>query len=300
MELTSPYLSDTFREKIWPAFQEEFADRPHTLKNYKNILQAFCGYIGKDFLEAREEDVTNYYKFLSVRCELGTMSRRSMLTYQKTLRALAYKTEEIIAEQHLAVFFLNMFKDTVAGDVRKIREDMWLASPEEISALMTEVRNAREMMLLQILTEGALTAAQIRELTWECMKPKAGGQWFSYDQKHGFFASEFFRMTWKDYLQEAVVNHTYQPRGPLFVSGQGNRLDTKNISTLIKRLRKHAGLTREITARQLRDYALLLRLDDLLTAGEEDFEQRVVLDEAQKTRMRELYQWMIQQGMIEG
>jgi site-specific recombinase XerD len=299
MELKSNYISADFKAKIWPCFEKEFAARPHTLKNYKNILVSFCEYIAKDFLEVRQDDIAVYYKYLNVKCELGTMSRRSMLTYQKTLRAVAYKTEEYIKKEDLTIFYINVFKDSIASDIRAIRDDMWLISPDEITSLYSCVRNMREMMILLMLSEGGLTAAQIGKLTWECMKTTMNGKWIGYDGIYGFYMSDFMAMAWKDYMQEQITNRQYRPGGLLFTSRLGNPLDTKNISTLVKHCRTKAGLERKITARQLRDYALLIRLDDLLHKGEAEFSKRVLLDDMQKTRMRELYQWMIKEGMIE-
>lgn len=288
MQLRSEYLSETFKTYLWPCFEEEFSgERAHTLKNYKNTLEPFCAYVKKDFLSVAEEDVLAYYAYLESRAEAGNMSRRTMLTYKKNLRALSCAVERYIHEKNLPIIYHNYFHNSVKGDVRAISEDVWLANSEDVSQLIAQAHSPKEMLVLLVLTEGALTANQISALTWEGFSEKS--RWYVYDeQQHGFQVSELFLIAWKDYREETEAAGG-KTTGVLFRNRSGNPINTKGISSLIKRCRTEAGISAEITARQLRDYALMQKLSWLLSEGEEAVEKAASLDEAQITRMRELY-----------
>lgn len=288
MKLRSEYLSEAFKTQLWPCFEAEFCgERAHSLKNYKNTLEPFCAYVKKDFLSVTEQDIAAYYAYLEERVETGSMSRRTMLTYKKNLRALSCAAERYISEKQLPIIYRNRFRNSVQGDVRTISEDVWLANPEDVSQLIAQARSPKEMLVLMMLAEGALTASQISVLTWEGLDEKE--HWYVYDdEQHGFQVSELFLIAWKDYREEAEAAGG-GTAGILFRNRSGNPINTKGISSLIKRCRTEAGISAEITARQLRDYALMQKLLKLLSAGEAANEQAASMDEAQITRMRELY-----------
>ncbi len=287
MELRSKYISDYFKSHIWPCFEKEFGqERAHSLKNYKNTLEPFCEYVKKDFLKVTPEDVGRYYAYLEGRVRLGNMSHGSMLTYKKNLRALSCAIERFIKENQLSITYNNYFHNSIQGDVRCISENAWLAESKEITTLISKANTPREMLLLLMLTEGALTATQISKLTWEGFSEKH--LWYQYDDKHGFPVSELFHIAWKDYREE-MIEAGKEPKGLLFFNRKNNPVNTKNISTLIKRCRMEAGISREITARQLRDYGLVQRFKELWHAGDEADNLATNLDDGQITRMRELY-----------
>lgn len=288
MELRSEYLSDLFKTQLWPCFEAEFCgERAHSLKNYKNTLEPFCAYVKKDFLSVDEEDVALYYTYLEERVASGTLSKRTMLTYQKNLRAISCAAERYIREKGLPVAYVNHFHNSVRQDVRAISEDVWLANSEDVSRLIACAHSPKEMLILLVLTEGALTAAQISALTWEGFSEEK--RWYVYDdEQHGFAVSELFCIAWKDYREEQEEAGR-QTTGLLFWNRSKNPVNTKGISTLIKRCRMEAGISARITARQLRDYALMQRLEGLLDMGDAADEQADSMDEAQITRMRELY-----------
>lgn len=287
MKLRSEYLSEAFKTQLWPCFEAEFCgERAHSLKNYKNTLEPFCAYVKKDFLGVTEADIDAYYAYLEERVENGTMSRRTMLTYKKNLRALSCAVERYICEKQLPIVYQNHFRNSIQGDVRTISEDVWLANSEDVSRLIAQAHSPKEMLILLVLTEGALTAAQISTLIWEGFMEER--RWYGYDEQHGFPVSELFLIAWKDYREE-VEAAGGETTGILFRNRNGNPINTKGISSLIKRCRTEAGISAEITARQLRDYALMQKLLKLLSAGEAADEQAASMDEAQITRMRELY-----------
>ncbi len=282
----SEHLSREFMEDIWPCFEAEFGGKLHTLKNYKNTLDAFCEFTKEDFLDVKAEDVERYYAYLNERVENGLLSSRSMLTYQKTLRAMSCAVERYIDEKKLMVAYQNCFRNSVKGDVRAISADAWLVHSEDVSKLIAYAHTPKEMLVLLMLTEGALTASQITSLTWENFHEE--DEWFAYDEEHGFYVTELFLIAWKDYREECR-NKGLPTTGQLFTNRNGNPINTKGISTLIKRCRMEAGLEQEITARQLRDFALMQKLTWLLGEGEKADAEAAKLDDGQITRMRELY-----------
>ncbi len=287
MKLRSEYISETFKREIWPCFEEEFSGgRAHSLKNYKNTLEPFCNFVQKDFLSITQEDISSYYAYLEGRVQAGTMSQRTMLTYKKNLRALSCAAERFIKEKQLPIIYNNYFHNSVQGDVRSISENAWLASSEEVSRLIAQAHSPKEMLVLVMLTEGALTASQISTLTWEGLDEE--GHWYRYDECHGFSVSELFLIAWRDYKEE-FLEAGQEPKGLLFLNRNKNPINTKGISSLIKRCRREAGISSDITARQLRDYGLMQRFQGLLAAGDDADTLATALDDGQITRMRELY-----------
>lgn len=282
----SEFLSDEFMGEIWPCFEAEFGNKRHTLKNYKNTLDAFCEFVKKDFLSVTSEDVEGYYGYLEDRVEAGLLSARSMLTYQKTLRAMSCAVERYIGKKNLSVSFQNSFRNSVKGDVRAISEDVWLVHSEDVAKLISCAHSPKEMLVLLMLTEGALTATQITGLKWEDFDEEE--EWYAYDEDHGFHVTELFHIAWKDYREESK-NAGRPVMGQLFTNRNGNPINTKGISTLIKRCREEAELPLDVTARQLRDFALMQKLSWLLGEGERADAEAAKLDDGQITRMRELY-----------
>lgn len=230
------YASNLTKEKIWPDFLEHFKS-PTTAASYASDIREIMEYFQKDFWMIREKEADTYFRQMENRVKQGTLSPGTMAKKFRELHSFAafacghrkkYRIGKEYQDYYQPYLRLTEKPAPYARSVPPEHIDRLLAAAEEDLAAY---------VIILLLYRAGLTSTEITWLRPEDLILYEDGMYAVARGRRDlcYLPDDVARMV--ELLLEGTSRGTY-----LFTSSRGNQFSLMQISRMLKKYERMAGI----------------------------------------------------------
>ncbi len=257
------YLSDLFKNVIWPDYSQapnkvtNKIKNERTLKDYLRNVHYICASCKKDFIDIEAEDAENYFKKLAKEKKYTVRSRNSILVSLRNLSSYIVEHREKYGLKN----YCNAFITVQSPEYDTYIKETELPTDEEINKIMTACEEDEMLtVIFMFINRMGLSASEVCNLSQGKIRMDGASRYYIdfSDKLHERFVKipgDVMDSFLKYFNPSTNPNVGVRDATPLFLNKRKNRIQVRNLEMYLASMVKKAGIKKHITLQDLRNAA---------------------------------------------